>query len=64
VDVEQLLAFLQATQPDKYTKLGIGDSKDKNAMACQKFFARLQGKIVRPARLKKLGDCPRACSIE
>lgn len=53
MDVEQLLAFLQATHPDKYTKLGIGDSKDKNAMACQKFFVRQRGEIARRATIEK-----------
>jgi type I restriction enzyme, R subunit len=28
VDTEHLFAFLRATQPDEYAKLGIGDYKD------------------------------------
>ncbi|MFO1487349.1 MAG: type I restriction endonuclease [Verrucomicrobiota bacterium] len=47
VDVEQLFAFLHATQPDETAKLGIGDYKDKKAIARQKFLARLQGEISR-----------------
>ncbi len=53
MDVEQLFAFLHATQPDEYTKLGIGDSKDKKAMARQKFFARQQGEIARHSTIEK-----------
>ena len=47
VDTEQLFAFLMATQPEEYAKLGIGDFKDKKGMARQKFLARLQGEITR-----------------
>ena len=47
VDTEQLFAFLIATQPDEYAKLGIGDYRDKKSMARQKFLARLQGEITR-----------------
>jgi type I restriction enzyme R subunit len=47
VDVEQLFAFLHATQPDETAKLGIGDYKDKKNIARQKFLARLQGEISR-----------------
>ncbi|MBV5318076.1 MAG: type I restriction endonuclease subunit R, partial [Desulfobulbaceae bacterium] len=47
VDCEQLFAFLLATQPDEYAKLGIGDYKDTHGMARQKFLARLQGEITR-----------------
>ncbi len=47
VDVEQLFAFLQATQPEETAKLGIGNYKDKKAIARQKFLARLQGEISR-----------------
>jgi type I restriction enzyme R subunit len=45
VDVEQLIAFLQATQADEFAKLGLGDFKDKKNIARQKFLARLQGDI-------------------
>jgi type I restriction enzyme, R subunit len=47
VDVEQLFAFLHATQPEETAKLGIADYKDKKAIARQKFLARLQGEISR-----------------
>jgi type I restriction enzyme R subunit len=47
VDVEQLFAFLKATQPDETAKLGIGDYKDRKGIALRKFFARLQGEITR-----------------
>ncbi len=47
VDTEQLFSFLIATQPDEWTKLGIGNYKDKEGMARQKFLARLQGEITR-----------------
>ncbi len=47
VDVEQLFAFLQATQPEETAKLGIGNYKDKKAIARQKFLARLQDEISR-----------------
>ena len=47
VDVQQLFAFLQATQPEELAKLGIPDFSDKTHMARQKFLARLQGEISR-----------------
>ena len=47
VDVVQLFAFLHATQPDEFAKLGIVDYKDKNNITRQKFLARLQGEITR-----------------
>jgi type I restriction enzyme R subunit len=47
VDVEQLFAFLVATQPDETAKLGIGDYTDRKSIARQKFLARLQGEISR-----------------
>ena len=47
VDVEQLFAFLTATQPKEYAKLGISDHRDRTSMARQKFLARLQGEITR-----------------
>jgi type I restriction enzyme R subunit len=47
VDSEQLFAFLIATQPEEWAKLGIGNYKDKQGMARQKFLARLQGEITR-----------------
>ncbi len=47
VDAAHLFAFLRATQPDEFVKLGIGDIKDNYRMARQKFLARLQGEITR-----------------
>ncbi len=47
VDSEQLFAFLMATQPEDWAKLGITNFKDKQGMARQKFLARLQGEINR-----------------
>jgi len=47
VDTDQLFAFLIVTQPEEWAKLGIGDYKDKQGMARQKFLARLQGEITR-----------------
>ena len=47
VDTKQLFAFLLATQPDEFAKLGIGDYADKKSIARQKFLARLQGEINR-----------------
>ena len=47
VDSEQLFAFLIATQPEEWAKLGIANYKDKEGMARQKFLARLQGEITR-----------------
>jgi type I restriction enzyme R subunit len=47
VDSEQLFAFLIATQPEEWAKLGIADYRDKKGMARQKFLARLQGEITR-----------------
>ncbi|NCC85133.1 MAG: type I restriction endonuclease subunit R, partial [Clostridia bacterium] len=47
VDVDQLFAFLQATQPEETAKLGISDYRDKKAIARQKFLARIQGEISR-----------------
>ncbi|NCC85894.1 MAG: type I restriction endonuclease subunit R, partial [Clostridia bacterium] len=47
VDVEQLFAFLQATQPEDTAKLGISDSTDTKNIVRQKFLARIQGEISR-----------------
>ena len=47
VDTEQLFAFLIATQPEEWAKLGIGGYQKKEGMARQKFLARLQGEITR-----------------
>ncbi len=47
VDTEQLFTFLMATQPEEWVKLGIGNYKDKEGMARQKFLALLQGEINR-----------------
>jgi type I restriction enzyme R subunit len=43
VDSEHLFAFLMATQPEEWAKLGIGDYNEKQGTARQKFLARLQG---------------------
>lgn len=47
VDTVQLFAFLMATQPEEWAKLGIADYKDKQGMARQRFLSRLQGEITR-----------------
>ncbi|HEV7280403.1 MAG TPA: type I restriction endonuclease subunit R [Pirellulaceae bacterium] len=47
VDTDQLFAFLIATQPLEWAKLGIADPHDMQGMARQKFLARLQGEIGR-----------------
>lgn len=47
VDADHLFAFLKATQPDEFAKLGIGSLRDRKSMARQKFLARLQGEIAR-----------------
>jgi type I restriction enzyme R subunit len=47
VDSEQLFSFLIATQPEEWSKLDIGNYKDKQGMARQRFLARLQGEITR-----------------
>lgn len=47
VDAKQLFAFLMATQPVEFVKLGIGDYADKKSITGQKFLARLQGEINR-----------------
>jgi len=38
VDVEQLFRFLRETQPEEFAKLGIGNFKDSQGMARQKFL--------------------------
>lgn len=47
IDVEQLFAFLNTTQPDETAKLGIGDYRDRKGIARRKFLARVQGEITR-----------------
>ncbi len=47
VDTGQLFAFLMATQPEEWAKLGITDPKDAHGMPRQRFLARLQGEITR-----------------
>jgi type I restriction enzyme R subunit len=47
VDTNHLFAFLAATQPEEWAKLGIADYSDKQGMAQQKLLARLQGEITR-----------------
>lgn len=45
LDVPQLFHFLQATQPDKFKKLGITDPTDVKDIARLKFLARLSNEI-------------------
>lgn len=45
LDVPQLFHFLQATQPEKFKKLGIADPKDVKDIARLKFLARLSNEI-------------------
>ena len=45
IDVPQLFHFLQATQPEKFKKLGIADPKDVKDIARLKFLARLSNEI-------------------
>lgn len=47
VDVEQLFAFLQATQPEAFKALGISDYKETKNTARRKFLSRLQGEVTR-----------------
>lgn len=47
VDSEQLFAFLMATQPDEWAKLGIGNYRDRHGTARQKFLFRLQTEITK-----------------
>jgi type I restriction enzyme R subunit len=45
LDVPQLFHFLQATQPEKFKKLGIADCTDAKDIARLKFLARLSSEI-------------------
>jgi type I restriction enzyme R subunit len=45
LDVPQLLAFLQRTQPEAFEKLALGDFKDKTNINRLKFLARLSSEI-------------------
>lgn len=45
LDVTQLFAFLQATQPDEFRKIGMGDPNDAKDMARLKFLTRLSNEI-------------------
>ncbi len=47
LDVVQLFAFLEATQPEKLKKLAIGDYRDTRDSARQKFLSRLSSEIGR-----------------
>ena len=47
IDTEQLFAFLKATQPEEFEKLGLGSENDATGVARRKFLARLQGEITR-----------------
>jgi type I restriction enzyme R subunit len=45
IDVTQLFAFLQATQPDTFAKLNIGNYRDAKNITRQKFLARISSEI-------------------
>jgi len=45
IDVPQLIAFLQSTQPDTFVKLGLGSYTDHADISRLKFLARLSGEI-------------------
>jgi type I restriction enzyme, R subunit len=45
IDVPQLFAFLQATQPDSFKKLGIADADDPKNINRLKFLARLSAEL-------------------
>ena len=45
IDVSQLFAFLQATQPDTLAKLNIGNYRDAKNITRQKFLARISSEI-------------------
>jgi type I restriction enzyme, R subunit len=45
VDVSQLFAFLQLTQPDRFTKLGLVDQADPDSAVRKKFLARLSDEV-------------------
>ncbi|MCU0754826.1 MAG: type I restriction endonuclease subunit R [Xanthomonadales bacterium] len=45
LDVAQLFAFLHATQPDRFARLGMSDANDPADIQRLKFLARLSGEI-------------------
>ncbi|MFA6240057.1 MAG: type I restriction endonuclease [Candidatus Hydrogenedentales bacterium] len=47
LDVTQLFAFLQVTQPDAFKKLGLGSYKDRRDINRLKFLARLSSEVGR-----------------
>jgi type I restriction enzyme R subunit len=47
IDVSQLFAFLQATQPDTLAKLNIGNYRDAKNITRQKFLARISSEIAK-----------------
>jgi type I restriction enzyme, R subunit len=47
LDSAQLLTFLEATQPEEFKKLNIGNYKDTKDIARLKFFARLSSEIAK-----------------
>ncbi len=47
LDSAELFSFLQATQPEEFKKLGIGNYKDTKDIARLKFFARLSSDIAK-----------------
>jgi len=47
LDVPQLFAFLRATQPEAFAKLGIADAHDAKDINCLKFLTRLSDEVGR-----------------
>jgi type I restriction enzyme, R subunit len=47
LDSAQLFTFLEATQPEEFKKLNIGNYKDTKDIARLKFFARLSSEIAK-----------------
>ena len=45
IDVTQLFAFIQATQPDTLAKLNIGNYRDTKNIVRQRFLARISSEI-------------------
>jgi type I restriction enzyme, R subunit len=45
IDVQQLFAFLKATQPEARAKLGVGNYRDAKDISRQKFLARISSEI-------------------
>ena len=58
IDVPQLFAFLQATQPEAFKKLALADANDAKDIHRLKFLARLSGEIelLREYRTRLVAD--------